>query len=143
MKMWTAATLACGLGLMATGVQAADRARAFMLAYDKNGDGKVTEQEMYDSRSRAFNSFDTNDDGRLTQAEFNATRKEGMARLIERKGTDISFDRLDKNNDGDVTREEYLDFTRFFARADRNGDGALNKDEVGRLMRRGGGNAMM
>jgi len=143
MNKWTAAALACGLGLMATGVQAADMARAFMMAYDKDGDGKVTEQEMYDSRSRAFNSFDTNDDGKVTQSEFNESRKEFTARAVERKGEDRSFDLQDKNDDGALTREEYLDFSRFFTRADRNDDGALSKDEIERMMSRSGGAGMM
>ena len=50
------------------------------------------------------------------------------------------FDDVDTNNDGKISHEEYMGYTKSrFQSADANGDGFLTKDEVGEGKGRGKG----
>jgi len=62
---------------------------------DKNGDGKLTREELGEAARRQagrFNEMDTNNDGKISRDEW--------------KGPPKRFDRLDANGDGVITKEE-------------------------------------
>lgn len=132
--------------------------RVEFLKADRNNDGKLDREEVLsidghggiprapgpDFRShnrgegefrnpeQIFSNFDTNDDGRLDKTEI----PDGMAPL---------FDRLDADGDGAITVEEFKKgrpersqdgehmrerMEQMMKRADANGDGKLQKDEM-------------
>ncbi len=127
--------------------QAADR----IMRADTNGDGAVTKEELEEVRKRLgggqrgggrgmpnpeelFKRLDANGDGKLSKDE-----------LPERFGQRIM--QADANKDGTVTKEEFAEVAKrmgggrggpggqpdpaqLFARADKNGDGKLTKDEL-------------
>jgi len=80
-----------------------------------------------------FKKWDTNGDGVVTKEEAQAASAADLAKR---------FDELDLNKDGQVTREEMSQarearrtamkerFAADFKAADKNGDGALSKDEA-------------
>lgn len=58
-------------------------------------------------------------------------------------GPSRAFTKADKNGDGVVSRQEYLDAAaRRFAKLDRNGDGRLTPDEMTKGNRHGGRRGM-
>jgi len=85
---------------------------------DKNGDGKITKEEW----TAAFNEMDKDGDGALTVREL-------MARAPGQGGPDYSrmLARFDKNKDKKISLDEFVD--ERFGQADRNGDGAMTKEE--------------
>lgn len=78
---------------MARGVGAAVSMRA-----DRNGDGKITEDEFLAIPRRQFqaalNKFDKNDDGALSQDEIN-------------QASGVGFHQMDTNDDGRVSLAEW------------------------------------
>ena len=100
-------------------------------SFDRNGDGKLTQDEIDESRRARFAKFDQNGDGKLTLEEFESLWRDFMRTRMVR-----GFQALDEDGDGAVTGEEYLKpMSRMVQRLDRNGDGEITADE----MRRGGG----
>lgn len=97
-------------------------------AYDLNGDGFITEQEA-DSAPQGglqsmFDDVDADGDGNISPAEFNAA----TVNLL--KG--ISFDSLDTDHDGAVSKDEAqknLLLWSNFGRVDLNGDGQISRQE--------------
>lgn len=61
---------------------------------DKNKDGRITLDELYAPRRKAFAKLDTNGDGRLSFEEWAVTTRR-------------RFEKADSNRDGQLTREEY------------------------------------
>eukprot|EP01084_Bolivina_argentea_P272482 463951_1 len=81
-----------------------------MSSLDKNGDGKITLEELKDIMS----SLDENGDGKITFDEFVTM----MNRIMSS---------LDKNGDGKITLEELKDI---MSSLDKNGDGKITFDEL-------------
>ena len=87
--------------------------------------GKPPRQNSFDDN---FNRVDTNHDGQLslTEAKRNAP------------GIALRFSTMDANHDGQVSKKELLRYVHKegrraadrFKRADRNGNGALSKEEA-------------
>ena len=101
------------------------RAMRMLKQFDTNNDDRLTQAEIEEVRDGRFATFDANGDGTLDLKEFEAlwleTRRE---RMVDR------FQRLDADGDAIVTVEEYNEpFENFVARFDRNGDGALSRDD--------------
>jgi len=97
-----------------------------LMSNDKNGDGKVTKEELPDPMQPMLERADTNKDGAIDKTE-----------------ADERFMSNDKNGDGKVTTEELPNpMQQFIERADTNKDGAVDKSEVEAVMnemgRRGG-----
>lgn len=91
---------------------------------DKDGDGRVSVEEI-DERHRDFLArADADKDGYITEAEMEAmheTRKAAMKAKL--------FPDADKN--GYVDRREYEDAARArFSELDKNGDGRLSEEEM-------------
>jgi hypothetical protein len=122
-----------------------------LMQFDADKDGRITRAEIDAGIEAQFRSADTNGDGKLDGAEFqkynDARKSERKARYEawraknpdapERAPADNGRDGLDQlkyadwNLDGYVTPEEFGIKTRTQAmRADRNGDGAIDADEM-------------
>jgi Ca2+-binding EF-hand superfamily protein len=76
--------------------------------------------------TKVFDEIDANHDGKVTQAEIDAWRQAQKAKREE-----AAFKRLDKNGDGAITKDEM--FGRALARfdaIDTNHDGVISPDEM-------------
>jgi hypothetical protein len=94
-------------------------------AWDANHDGIYTCDEWKSHLDRIFTSADRNRDGRLDQTEFATVRKldPGLA--------DADFGYFDENQDGKITRGEFVDKpNEFILRFDKNGDCRVTPDEL-------------
>jgi Ca2+-binding EF-hand superfamily protein len=107
----------------------ADLAPAPFARVDRNHDGLVTRDELADplplgSAEARFGDLDRDNNGVVTRREW--------------VGESLAYDRVDRNRDGRVTIDEYVNTlpvgstssmeSRFQAR-DRNGDGVLSRSE--------------
>ena len=93
--------------------------------YDANDDGKLTQAEIDGGRNERLAKFDTDSDQRLTLEEYQALWMDAMReRMVDR------FQHLDDDGDAVVTLEEFTEpFANVVERRDRNGDGALSRDD--------------
>lgn len=119
-----------GAGPMAGG----DRLRGgFDIAqFDSNGDGKVTLEEIQAKRAADAKALDANGDGSISQDELvNFELAKVKARIEAR--VKARFEAQDSNGDGQLSAAELLAHplpTRMFSRIDRNGDGAVDAQEM-------------
>jgi Ca2+-binding EF-hand superfamily protein len=94
-------------------------------AWDANHDGVYTCDEWKSHLDRIFTSADRNHDGHLDPAEFATVRKldPGLA--------DADFGYFDENQDGKITRGEFVDKpSEFILRFDKNGDCKVTQEEI-------------
>lgn len=112
---------------------------------DANGDGQVTFEEASAKYPKVtqevFDKMDRNDDGVLTRADVPAR---GLRARMQRLREALAAS--DANGDGNVTLEEALTVPRMteavFNRLDRNDDGVINREDVPeRLQQADGGKA--
>jgi Ca2+-binding EF-hand superfamily protein len=95
---------------------------------DANHDGKLSRAEASNFLTgEIFDSRDTDHNGQITKAEWTAADKKDTA----------GFEKRDANDDGIMTREEAIKYSRTrglakkaFVEADKNHDGFLSRDEV-------------
>jgi hypothetical protein len=93
--------------------------------FDTNGDGALTQEEIDGVRTARFAKFDGDGDKVLTLAEYEALWLDAMNQRMVR-----GFQRLDTDGDGKVTAAEFeAPFGKMVARADRNEDGKLDRDD--------------
>ena len=93
--------------------------------WDANHDGVYTCDEWKSFADRIFTSADRNRDGHLDPSEF-ATVQKADATLV-----DADFGYFDENQDGKITRKEFVDKpSAFILRFDRNGDCRVTPDEM-------------
>ena len=99
--------------------------RRMMEQFDANADGSLTQSEIDQGRTEQMAKYDSDKDGNLSLQEFEALWLERMRpRMVDR------FQNLDEDGDATVTSAEFLDpFANMVERHDRNGDGALSKDD--------------
>jgi Ca2+-binding EF-hand superfamily protein len=123
----------------------------FVENWDFNEDGQVSRAEATERRGDIFTTFDDNDDNILTAAEYVAFdeardadhegleqgngngqgKGQGGGEYGRGEGMMLEFN--DINGDGQVTRDEFMARTAdWFARMDRNGDGAITTGDFGR-----------
>lgn len=96
-----------------------------MESFDANKDGKLTQDEINDTRKGLHAKHDANKDGKLDLAEFKVRWIEYTKPRMVR-----SFQRIDTDGDAQITVEEYLKpFSTVVARMDRNEDGVLDKGD--------------
>lgn len=105
-----------------------ERMRTLFKTYDTNADGALTQQEIDTARTAKFSEFDGNGDGQLSLDEYQALWADAMrAAMVDR------FQAHDENGDGQVTSEEFAaQLSDLVARLDRNGDGALSREDMRR-----------
>jgi len=99
---------------------------------DADGDGKVTKAEITARQEGDMAKFDTDKDGQLSLSEYKSLWMEKNNQRAVR-----SFQRLDRDGDGNVTDAEMKRFVdRIVSRMDRNEDGAISKEDFKRKHRR-------
>ncbi len=130
--------------------------------FDKNGDGKVTKDEL--PNADTFARFDVNKDGAITLEEYDqvaggmkpkpdappvpvkpgetppATPTPATAQAPSVSQIDAIVKAVDKNGDGKVTKEEAAG-AKWFDRLDQNADGVIDAEElamVRKIIARGG-----
>ena len=93
--------------------------------WDTNHDGVYTCAEYKSFLDRIFTSADRNRDGNLDPSEFETIRK------LDPTLADADFGYFDENQDGKITRKEFVDKPSvFFLKFDRNGDCRVTPDEI-------------
>jgi hypothetical protein len=107
--------------------QKADRQARFiehvLTRVDADKDGKISKAEFDAEGSTMFKRMDKNSDGKIASDE-----------MPQRHGGRFAghmFDRADADHDGKVTKAEFTAAgDQMFQKMDKNGDGAIEKDEV-------------
>ncbi len=101
------------------------RGHQMLKRYDSDQDGKLTQSEIDQGREANLAKFDSNQDGTLSLGEFEVLWLDFMReRMVDR------FQDLDADGDSTVTSEEYKEpFASLVEDMDRNGDGALSRDD--------------
>jgi hypothetical protein len=93
--------------------------------WDTNHDGIYTCAEWKSFLDRIFTSADRNRDGKLDPSEFDTVRKADPTLV------DADFGYFDENQDGKITRQEFVDKPGvFFLKFDKNGDCRVTPDEI-------------
>ena len=112
-----------------------------LMRYDTNKDGVVDRAEWKAGQEARFKRLDTNGDGKLTQDElFAGTPAIGNSvlptdRQVQRQST--YFQLLDADKDGVVTLAEFMaQADRNFARCDINKDGRIDTAECRQALQR-------
>jgi hypothetical protein len=111
------------------------RALAMLQEFDLDKDGKLTQAEIDGAQQSRMAEFDSDKDGRLNLAEFQGLWLDRMhERMVDQ------FQRLDADGDAIITDTEFHAPMAFIVvRADRNGDGALSFEDIGRRAGKGKG----
>jgi len=112
--------------------------QAFFKMQDKNGDGEIGKDE-WRGKKEQFDKMDADGSGGISIEEFKKARTQMRPGGRRPGGAAQWFARMDKDNDGKVTKEEFTGKDQMFDRLDANGDGAIDKDEAGKMRRRPGG----
>lgn len=98
---------------------------------DADGDGKVTREEVDAFHEGQLEKFDTDGNGSLNADEYVAMMEDFRRQMMLK-----SFERKDENGDGMLDKAEMGDrMDGMFERMDRNDDGVIEKDE---MRKRGG-----
>jgi hypothetical protein len=93
--------------------------------YDTNKDGKVTQQEIDDNRAQWYAEFDADKNSGLSLDEFKNLWLKARNEMMVRE-----FQFFDRDGNGQVTIEEYREpLSDMVANRDRNGDGALSRED--------------
>ena len=90
-------------------------------SWDRNNDGVITRAE-WRGTMQEFRSLDWNRDGVLSGDEIWTTESTDL-------WPTITFDELDRNNDGRLARGEWRGDRAEFLRVDRNGDNHISRGE--------------
>ncbi len=106
---------------------ARDMMRMFV-SFDGNGDGALTQAEIDEARAASLARFDTDGDGSLSLGEYEALWLDAAREhMVDR------FQDLDSDGDAVVTKAEFSDpYSGMVKFMDRNGDGTLSRDDMGR-----------
>jgi Ca2+-binding EF-hand superfamily protein len=93
--------------------------------WDSNRDGVYTCDEWKAYLARLFTLADRNHDGKLDPTEFSTIKK------ADTTLADADFGYFDENQDGKITRSEFVDKpSPFILRFDTNGDCRVSGDEI-------------
>lgn len=142
-----------GPGPGATPAMSADDLADTLMAFDRNGDGKLTRAEIPERFQGLFDRADTNKDGVLTKEELKQSATASVAEAAkggERGGRggemgrrggpmDPLMQALDKDGDGALSAAELADAPKALLSLDKNGDGQLTADEYRMAMPPGPG----
>jgi Ca2+-binding EF-hand superfamily protein len=90
-----------------------------------HGGAAPTPQEREAFQADLFKALDTDHNGQLSAAEFSKSLE--TARTLMQTQT---FKKLDKNGDGALTRDEFPPYAAKMSAMDTNGDGTVTHDEM-------------
>lgn len=124
-----------------------DEMAATLMAFDKDGDGKLTKKEAPERLQGMFARADTNHDDALTADEIKAAAAaqpqptanrpaggpEGRRGEGGREGgppVDVLFGALDQDRDGALSADEVAAAPASLRKLDTNGDGTLSLNEL-------------
>jgi Ca2+-binding EF-hand superfamily protein len=112
-----------------------DEMAGMLMSFDRNGDGKLTLEEVPERMQGLFDRGDKNHDGVLTALEIHElvlhTPPPGEARD---RGRDPVVAALDASHDGVISKQEFDHAPAALRALDRNGDGKLTADEFRALL---------
>jgi len=144
-KLFVVVILTVLLVFMATYVLAQQRPSkgefldATFEAIDTDNDGKISRDEYMKISEERFDRFDINDDGYLTQEEVKETAADKSEELKKKaiQKAKIRFDSIDTDNDGKISKEEWISAHpnqpqagEMFDQIDSDGDGYMTKAEL-------------
>jgi Ca2+-binding EF-hand superfamily protein len=120
-----------GLSLAAASTVFASDAEDMFKRMDLNGDKKVTSTEHAQFAETSFQQSDSDRDGKVSAAECEAAQATYDKKAkIDKKSTEAHLRQVDTDGDGQINQTENASFSQSaFARADKNGDGALTEGE--------------
>lgn len=119
------AALTAGSVGLAMAQEEGGRRGGMLFGADANNDGVVTRQEFDAGRDAMFARMDANSDGALARGEGREGRHHGR-----RGGGHGGMQGADANNDGNITRDEFLARpVAMFDRMDANDDGVISTAE--------------
>lgn len=109
----------------------------FMALFDSNNDDVVTMEEFRLAAAERFGKMDADGSGAVSKDEFRSYITEKR-----QKRNGMKFSKIDVDGNGTVSQAEYLDYKRQkaesrFARMDKNNDGMLSADEFKSKRRHG------
>lgn len=112
------------LPLFAGQISQKQKENAFMNKYDRNGDNRISRQELPALIRSKFHSFDTDGNGYISRQELrNSAHK-------RKNSYRNNFNYYDKNRDGIISKHEMRGKERIrFNRLDRNRDRVLTRKE--------------
>ncbi len=140
-----------GEGPPGGGGQGPDEMVKMLMAFDKNGDGKLSKDEVPERMQGLFARADANKDGFLTPDEIRKVAQAQMAQGDGPRGDrgerraggpggpegrpggfppNPIMEALDKNHDGVLSAEEIRNAPAALKTLDKNGDGQLTMDEL-------------
>jgi|GEM_PF-801253 len=103
----------------------------FFSKVDSNGDGKVTRVEAHAKVTELFNAADKNKDKAITREEAQAHREARKKEHADpQKHIEARFEREDTNKNGKIERSESRLPEAIFNKIDKNGDGVITKQEA-------------
>jgi Ca2+-binding EF-hand superfamily protein len=103
----------------------------FFSKVDTNGDGQVTRVEAHAKVTEFFNEADKNKDKVVTREEADAHRAARMKdHANPEKHIEARFAREDTNKNGKIERSESRLPDKIFNKIDKNGDGVITKQEA-------------
>jgi Ca2+-binding EF-hand superfamily protein len=131
MKSKTLAIVGLALGLtssmpLAQAEPGAPGSGAFFEKADQNGDGKITSDEAGEKWDR-LSKADKDGDGGVSRQE--------MASMMGAVGAGAMFEKADANADGKISEAEAGERWERLGKADKDGDGFVNREEFAAAVR--------
>ena len=100
---------------------------------DKNKDDQISREEFDQARTQRQQHRQKQQEGQNHQAENKPNHMRQHLKEHREKRMNIMFNRADRNDDGVVSKGEFLlGAERMFEHLDRNNDGILQKNELKR-----------
>lgn len=119
-------------GMRRGGVRVKIRMQEFIETQDGDGDGRVTQDEVDRWRASRLEAFDADGNGQLSLDEYQQLWLEAMRERMVRQ-----FQKHDSDGDAQVTVDEFGERTAHMVMMrDRNEDGVISMDDLGRHGRR-------